>query len=181
MKRALPLWIAAAVPSTIAGHALAYAASGQTASDARHAWLQPALEISLAIAAAACAYFLAQSLVRAGILVHTSCERSYLALWPRLAAVQIALYTAVEFAEGVHPNLTGWGAQILTALLAALLLALFARFLAHCVAGTLAASRYLQRLLNDAAPFVTRRPAPIPSTLPVSLGTARFQRPPPRK
>jgi hypothetical protein len=180
VKRALPLWIAAVVPATIAGHALAYAISGQSATDARHAWLQPTLEISIALLIAACALLFGQTLLRAGILVHTSTERSALALWPRLAWTQLVLYTAIEFAEGARPGVSGWTVQVLTALAAALVLALFVRLLARCAAGTQAASRYLQRLLEGVAPIFSRRQSPAVFALSVCAGTSRFQRPPPR-
>lgn len=180
VKRALPLWIAAVVPSTVAGHALAYAFSGQTAADGRHAWMQPALEISLALAAAMCVLVWAESLLRAGILVHTSHERSPLALWPRLALTQLTLFAAIEYAEGAHAGAAGLAAQGITALLAALLLAAFASFLARCAAGTRAASRYLQRLFADVTLFVSRHPIALAHALSVSAGNARFQRPPPQ-
>jgi hypothetical protein len=180
LKRALPLWLAAVVPATLAGHALAYALSGRSAADGHHAWMAPALECSLALLFAICSALLGTALLKAGILMHTAAERSWIALWPRLAVVQLALFIVMERAEGAHAGTFGCIMQILTALLAAYVLNLFARLLACCVKSTVAVSRYLERALHTVTSFVSRRPAPAAYALAVRAGRARFQRPPPR-
>lgn len=180
MKRPLPLWIAAAVPATLAGHGLAYALAGRSAADGHHAWLAPAFECSLAILLAASLLMIGGTLLKAGILMHTAAERSCMELWPRLACMQLSLFFIMEHAEGAHVSLLGAVVQIALAAAVAYVLSLFARLLVRCMQGTQAASRYLERLLSGAAPFVGRRPQPaLARALAVRAGTSRFQRPPP--
>lgn len=179
MNRALPLWIAAIAPATIAGHAAAYALRGEAVTDPRHTWLQPTLEASLAVLAATCALLLGGTLVRAGVLAHTSTERHFNALVPRLIFAQTALFTIVECAEGTHPAVTGYLMQILTACVAALLLSVFARVLARCEICALSISRYRERIFKAAGRYVRRRAVSIAYELSLRVGNARFQRPPP--
>ena len=180
VKRPLPLWFAAVVPATLVGHGLAYAISGQSAADGRHAWMLPALECSLALLLALSFLCAGQALLKAHIFVHTSVEKSCLALWPRLALAQIVLFSAIERAEGGHAGLMGVLAQVFVALLVAYVLSLFARLLGSCARSAEHASRYLARLLQSVTSFVSRRPAPIAYALAIHAGTSRFQRPPPQ-
>lgn len=180
MKRPLPVWIAAAVPATLAGHGLAYALAGQSAADGHHAWVAPALECSMALLLAACLLLIGGSLLKAGVLMHTAAERSCIALWPRLACAQLSLFFIMEHAEGGHVTLLGAAVQIVLAAAVAYVLSLFAQLLVRCIRGAEAASRYLERLLCGAMPFAGRRPqAVMVCALAVRAGSARFQRPPP--
>lgn len=179
MKRPLPVWIAAVVPATLVGHGLAYAVGGRSSADAHHAWVAPALECSLALLAALCCALLAGALLKAGVFVHTAAERSTIELWPRLAVAQLVLFAVMERLEGTHAGLLGSLVQVLVALCVAYVLSLFSRLLVRCIAHAQAASRYLQRLLDESARFVSRRPSCIAHELAVRAGTARFQRPPP--
>jgi hypothetical protein len=179
MKRALPLWLAAVVPATLAGHGLTYAVTGQNAGDGHHAWMAPALEVSIALLIAACLALALDALLRVGVFTHTSAERSWLALWPRLSVAQLALFAAVEHAEGANAGLVGCAVQIFIALVVAYMLYAFAQLLVRCARGTEAASRYLERVLRTVTSFVSRRPAPVAYALAIHAGRARFQRPPP--
>lgn len=179
MKRALPLWLAALVPATLVGHGLAYAITGRSIADTHHAWLAPVMECSLAALFAICTLLLGSTLIRAGVLVHTNVERSWVALWPRLAVLQLALFMAMERAEGTHAGVVGCLVQLLVAFAVAYTLALFARILLHCSKAVEAASRYLERALHPIVSFVSRRPSPVAYALAVHAGASRFQRPPP--
>lgn len=179
MKRALPVWLAAVLPATLAGHGLAYALTGRSAAGAEHSWMAPALEISLALLAAICAALIGGTLCRAGILKRTRAERSLIALWPRLAASQLLLFALIERAEGTSAGISGSLVQILVALAAAWLLCLFARVLARCRARSQEAGAYLERMFSARFSFVSRRPAAPAYALAVRAGRARFQRPPP--
>ena len=167
------------MPATLAGHALAYAASGQSAADGRHAWLLPVLEISAAFLVALCIASVAGALLRAGIFVHTQAERSFAALWPRLGASQVLLFILMERAEGRGATILGCAIQLAIAIAVAWLLVLFAGLLAGCARFAQASCRYLERALRNAVSFVSRRPAPLAYALAVRAGTSRFQRPPP--
>jgi len=123
---------------------------------------------------------LADALLKAGILIHTAAERSTIELFPRLAVAQLAMFAAMERLEGTHAGPLGCAVQIIVALCVAYGLSLFSRLLVRCITGAQAASRYLQRLLDDCtARFVSRRPYSTAHALAVRAGTARFQRPPP--
>jgi hypothetical protein len=179
MKRALPLWVAAVVPATLAGHGLAYALSGRSAADGHHAWMAPVLEVSVALLIAACTSFALDALLRAGVFAHTAAERSWFALWPRLSIAQLALFVAIEHTEGATAGLLGCAVQIFIALITAYMLYAFARLLVRCARATQAASRYLQRMLRPVTSFISRQPAPVAYALAIHAGRARFQRPPP--
>lgn len=167
------------VPATLAGHALAYALTGRSAADGHHAWMQPAWECSLALLATICMVMVGGTLLRAGLLVRTNAERSFWALWPRLALAQLVFFSIVERAEGTHAGLTGCIAQLFTAAIAALLLASFARMLLRCERCASDASRYLERLLNAPASMFLGRAEPALCALSVRAGRALFSRPPP--
>lgn len=179
MKRALPLWLAAVVPATLAGHALAYALSGRSAADGHHAWMAPALELSVALLLACCMALAVDALLRSGMFAHTAAERSWIALWPRLSIAQLVLFVAIEYSEGTHASLLGCAVQIFVALITAYILYAFAHLLVRCAQCTQAASRYLERMLRPVTSFVSRRPAPVAYALAVRAGSSRFQRPPP--
>lgn len=179
MKRPLPVWIAAVVPATLVGHGLAYALAGRSGADGHHAWVAPALECSLAVLAALCCALLAGALLKAGVLAHTAAERSTIELWPRLAIVQLVMFSVMERLEGGHAEILGSLVQVLVALCVAYVLSLFSRLLVRCIAKAHAASHYLQRLLDGGTRFVSRRPSCVAHELAVRAGTARFQRPPP--
>ncbi len=181
VKRSLPVWLAAVVPATLAGHGLAYALSGRSAADGRHAWMAPALECSLALLVALALLCAAESLCRSNIFTHTAAERSCAELWPRLAVAQIALFAAIEHAEGAHAIWFGIVVQIVVALACAYVLSLFARLLAACARSAHGASRYLERLQQTVSSYISRRPSPIAYALAVHAGTSRFQRPPPTR
>ena len=142
--------------------------------------MAPVLECSLALLAAICITLIGSTLLQARILVHTATERSFNALWPRLAFAQLFLFLLIEYAEGTHATLLGCAVQLVVAAGIAALLALFAGLLSRCVKSARAASRYLQRLFQSVTSFVSRRPAPVAYALAVHAGTARFQRPPPQ-
>jgi hypothetical protein len=180
VKRPLPLWIATVVPATLVGHGLAYAAAGRSVADAHHAWVAPALECSLAVLATLCFALVADALLKAGILAHTSAERSVLELWPRLAVAQLTMFAAMERLEGTNAGVIGCLVQIAVALCVAYVLSIFSRLLVRCIAGAASAARYLARLTQAAAPlFVVPQFNFAAHALAVRAGTARFQRPPP--
>jgi hypothetical protein len=179
MKRALPLWLAAVVPATLAGHGLAYALTGRSAADGHHAWMAPVLEVSIALLLAACTALTVEALLRAGVFAHTPAERSWLALWPRLSVAQLALFATIEHMEGTNAGAVGCLIQVLVALVTAYMLYAFGHLLLHCARGAAAASRYLQRMLRTVTSFVSRRPAFVAYALAVHAGSSRFQRPPP--
>lgn len=179
MKRPLPLWLAVVLPSTIAGHALAYAFSGRTVSDGHHTWLVPVLEGSLALVLAVATWLFGGALVRARIVAHGLAQRHALALWPRLAVLQVALFFTIERAEGAPISVLGALAQLLVALLAACIVTRFARLLAACARGTEEAARYLERLFNQHSVFVRRAPSAAAFALTVSARSRRFGRAPP--
>lgn len=179
MKRALPLWLAAVVPTTLAAHGLAYILSGRSTAGAEHAWVMPAMECSVAFLVALCTAATASALLRAGVFMHTAAEHSTIALWGRLAVSQIAIFALMEQAEGSHAGLFGCAVQVLAALCVAFLLALFSRMLARCVRCARSFSRYIERISRIGSTFVPRRPRSIAYALFVCAGSARFQRPPP--
>lgn len=181
VRKSLPLWCAAVIPSMLVGHAAAYALLGRTMTDARHGWLVPTLECSLAVLLGVCTLFLTSALLRWGIFKHTHVERSLLELWPRLALTQIVLFGAIENAEGARITLLGIAAQLLTALCAAYLLSLFSRLMVRCIAGADRAGRYLERLLTETVALAGREPAPRSVALLACAGHNRFQRPPPQR
>lgn len=141
--------------------------------------MAPALECSLAVLVAVALLALASALLKAHILMHTPVERSWTALWPRLAISQILLFTFIERAEGAHVGIAAVLMQIVVALLLACVVSLFARLLVRCAQSAHAASRYLQRILHSIGAYASRRPVTIAHELAVCAGTARFQRPPP--
>lgn len=179
VRRSLPIWCAAVIPSMLVGHAAAYALAGRTVTDARHGWLAPTLECSLAVLLGVCTLLLASTLLRWGIFKRTKAERSLLELWPRLALAQLVLFGAIENWEGAHVTLLGIAAQLVTALCAAYLLSLFSRLIVRCIAGADRASRYLERLLTETVAFAGSEPAPRSFALLACAGHSRFQRPPP--
>lgn len=180
MKRPLPLWIAAVVPATLVGHGLAYALAGRSMSDAHHAWVAPALECSLALLAALCCALVSGALLKAGIMVHTAAERSTIELWPRLALMQLLIFSLMERAEGTHAGAAGCAIQLVIALAVAYVLSLFSRLLVRCIAGAQQASQYLERLTQAPASFfISLQPLCVAHALAVRAGSARFKRPPP--
>ena len=179
-RRRLPLWIAAVVPATLVGHGLAYALAGRSASDAHHAWVAPALECSLALLAALGCALVAGALMKAGIMVHTAAERSTIELWPRLALMQLLMFSLMERAEGTHAGAMGCAIQLVVALAVAYVLSLFSRLIVRCIAVAGEACEYLERLCdNVAAVFITPQPQCAAYALAVRAGSARFKRPPP--
>lgn len=180
MRRSLPVWLAAVVPATIVGHAIAYATSGRPMGDAHHAWLAPVLESSTAILVAIALALVGGALIKARVLTHTLAERSLSALWPRMAIAQVILFAAIERVEGTPASLFGCAVQVAVALVAALLLTAFARVLAACDRSADEAGRYLERLFATASWFVGYQPPLLARTLAVSCGTRRFVRPPPQ-
>jgi hypothetical protein len=140
----------------------------------------PALEVSVALLIASCMVLAVDALVSAGFFRHTAAERSWLELWPRLSVAQLALFAAIEHAEGTNAGLLGCAVQIFVAFMTAYVLYVFAQLLVQCARGAEAASRYLQRILHSVTSFVSRRPAPVAYALAVHAGASRFQRPPPQ-
>lgn len=180
VKRPLPLWIAAAVPATLAGHGLAYAVAGRSVNDAHHAWVAPTLECSLALLVALGFALVGGALLKAGIIAHTAAERSTIELWPRLGAAQLLMFTLMERAEGTHAAITGCAIQLAVALAVAYLLSLFSRLLVRCIQGAREACEYLERLhAVVSAAFIVRQPQCAAHALAVRAGSARFKRPPP--
>jgi len=179
VKRALPLWLAAVVPTTLAAHGLGYVLTGRNATDGVHAWVLPALECSTAFLVALCSSLLANALLRTGFFVHTAVERSTFALWTRLALSQLAIYVAMERAEGGHAGLLGCAVQIIAALVVAYLLSLFSCVLERFEGSAVIALRYLEHFANCSAIIVSNRGFSTAYALAVRAGTARFQRPPP--
>jgi len=179
-RRPLPLWIAAVVPATLVGHGLAYALAGRSASDAHHAWVAPALECSLALLAALGCALLAGALMKAGIMAHTAAERSTIELWPRLALMQLLMFSLMERAEGTHAGAAGCIIQLAIALAVAYVLSIFSRLLVRCIAAAGEACEYLERLyVKAAATFIDPQPQCAAYALAVRAGSARFKRPPP--
>jgi hypothetical protein len=180
MKAPLPVWVVAALPATLLGHGLAYLAAGRTLADGHHAWLEPTFEVSGALLVALCLALAGSALVRARIIARVDVERSLNALWPRLAATQLALFALMERAEGTHVTLFSCAMQVAVALGAAFVLSLFARLLARCIHSAREASRYFERLFAEAASFIPRQPVWCADTLAVRIGFHRYVRPPPQ-
>jgi hypothetical protein len=176
-RRSLPFWLAAVVPATIAGHALAYALTGRSVSDGHHPWLAPALECSLALLTAVSLALLRRVLTEAGVFVRDLPSASVWALWPRMAAVQTLLFAAIEHAEGTPLGWPGFAMQIVLALLAACVVCHFTRLLQTCAESVARALAYAKRAL--CAAFLPRARFEAAPALLASLGTHRFQRPPP--
>jgi len=179
VKRALPLWLVAVVPTTLAAHGLAYVLAHRSLSGPQHTWVLPTFDVSIAVLLTSCAVLLAGALLRAGILAHTSVEHSTRGLWMRLSCAQLLLFVAMERAEGTHAGVLGCVAQVAAALCVAFLLTLFSRVLAGCVIAGESAMRYIDRLATGAPSFVARRPRAAAYALFASAGSSRFQRPPP--
>lgn len=173
--------MAAVLPAALAGHGFAYAIAGRSADDARHAWMAPAMECSLALLLALVLLAAGNALLRVRALRHTAEERSFSALWPRLAASQIALFLLIESLEGAHVGARGILIQVLVAIFAAWMLTLFARLLGRLRCYGERAGRYLERLHETPFAFVPRLATPPAYALAVRAGTARFQRPPPHR
>ena len=180
MKRPLPFWVAAVVPATLAGHGIAYALSGRSISDGHHAWLIPVLDCSLALLGALAVLYAGDALLRAKILTHTLAERSFVALWQRLAVSQLVLFAVMERAEGGHAGIAGMIVQVVVALVVAYALSLFTNVLKACACYAEQMTRYLTRSLLPLVSFVSLRPLPMAHALAVRAGSARFQRPPPQ-
>lgn len=179
VRKSLPLWAAAVLPAMLAGHAAAYALTGGTLADGRHAWFAFSVQWSLAALTTACMFVLAHALTRSGFLTRTRVELSIAESWPRLALAQLILFGAVESFEGHSVTLMALAIQIAAAFCAACLLYLFGRLVERCMDASLEASRYLQRLFAKAAAFAGREFAPRAIALSVSSRHSRFQRPPP--
>lgn len=179
MRRPLPLWLAAVLPSTILGHALTYASSGRTAGDAQHAWVTPVLDVSLALAFAVATWLLGRVLVRARVVARRLMERHLLSLWPRIALLQVALFIAIERGEGASAGWYGCLVQVLVALLVAYAVTRFSRFLVVCSRAAEDASRYLERLGSLRGVFLRRERTAAAFALPMSAGHNRFGRAPP--
>ena len=179
VRKSLPLWVAAALPAMLAGHAAAYAWAGSPVADGRHAWFAPTLEWSAAALATICALLVATALSRSGILARTRVELSVIESWPRLALTQLLLFGAVETLEGHSVTLLAVAMQLAAAFCAACLLYLFSRLVERCIDATAEASRYLERLFAAAAVFAGRELASRTVALSVTAGHSRFQRPPP--
>jgi hypothetical protein len=178
--RALPVWTAAVVPATLAGHGIAYALAGRSLADGHHAWIAPGLEISVAVLLAVCTTMLGGALMRLHLLVHSGIERSLLALLPRLCVAQLTIFVLMERAEGTHASALACVVQLAVALCAAYLLSLFARLVADCIAGAEEAGRYLARLYAPCASFAFRQPQWCTNSLAVRVGSYRLKRPPPQ-
>lgn len=180
VKRALPLWLLAALPATLVGHWLAYIGVGRSLADGRHGYALPSFEISALVLGVLCAGLLVGALVQAGIVDRIRLEATGWSLWLKLAPIQVVLFAIIERLEGYAPSLAGCLIQCVLAAAVAALLALFARFFSRCVLESQEASAYLQRLLSS--PFhahLRRAPFAVAFALSASVGPIRFGRPPP--
>ncbi|HVA29537.1 MAG TPA: hypothetical protein VNF68_15250 [Candidatus Baltobacteraceae bacterium] len=179
MKRPLPLWIFAAIPATLAGHALAYALGGRVMADGHHRWFGPLLECALALLLAVSLWLLGDVMVKARVLARDIIERNALRLWPRMAAAQVVLFLSIEGIEGTSIRWTDVAVQVLVALIAAYALGLFARVLEACARGTAQAVRYLERLRRANLSFAGREPSTQSIAATLIFGTFRWGRAPP--
>ena len=180
MKRALPLWLLAALPATLAGHWLTYAGLGQSLADGRHAYALPSFEISLLLLGVLCAGLLGGALIQAGVVDRIRLEATGWSLWLKLAPIQVVLFAIIERLEGYAPSLTGCLIQCALAAGVAALLALFARFFSRCVLQSQEASAYLQRLRSSSCDaHIRRAPLTLALARSASVGPIRFGRPPP--
>ncbi len=180
MRRPLPLWLAVVVPSMIAGHALAYALGGRPMSDEHHAWVGPLLEGSLALTLALATWLLGGVFLRARLFSGQIAERHVLALWPRLALLQLVIFCAIERAEGAPFTLTGCAVQVVVALLGAYIVSLFSDVLDACAHSAAEAAHYLERLASPSSIFVRRQPFEATFARVAPWASARFGRAPPR-
>ena len=180
MKRALPLWLLAALPATLVGHWLAYIGVGRSLADGRHGYALPSFEISVLVLGVLCAGLLAGALTRAGIVDRIRLESTGWSLWLKLAPIQVVLFTIIERLEGYAPALAGCLIQCALAAAVAALLALFANFFSRCVLQSREVSAYLQRLRsNPLDAHIRRAPITVAFALSASVGPIRFGRPPP--
>jgi hypothetical protein len=118
--------------------------------------------------------------MKAGIMAHTAAERSTIELWPRLALMQLLMFSLMERAEGTHAGAAGCIIQLAIALAVAYVLSIFSRLLVRCIAAAGEACEYLERLyVKAAATFIDPQPQCAAYALAVRAGSARFKRPPP--
>ncbi|MEO6991091.1 MAG: hypothetical protein ABI346_03485 [Candidatus Baltobacteraceae bacterium] len=180
MRRSLPVWVFAALPATLAGHALAYVVTGQSAADGHHGYLGPLFAWSATTLLTVCSVLLAGALTRSGAIAHLRMEPSAGRLLLRLGPLQVVLFWGLERAEGFSPSLLSYAAQLLVALVVALALAYFARLFARCVHAARDASVYLCRRFDFVLPSrLAFAPIAAGYALKVRAGESRFERPPP--
>lgn len=161
------------------GHAAAYGLAGRPLIDAHHGWFVFTLENSVAALLAICTLLIACALFYSRPLATRRIETSFLQLWPRMAAVQVILFSCAESIERVHVTVLGIVVQLAAAFCAAYLLSLFSRLLAHCIDASAEASRYFARSFGRAVFSLQRGMAPRGLALFACAGPKSFQRPPP--
>lgn len=179
MKRSLPLWIVAVLPATMAGHALSYALSWHAMADGHHNWFVPFLETAIAVTLGISIWLFAGALTRPRR--HTldlACYRTS-RIWPRMAALQTALFLAIERVEGTPAGLLGCAAQVAIALIAAYLVCALASLLRACEKSAEKALRYLERLTATTGSYFGREHTSAAISVPVCVRSSTFGRAPP--
>lgn len=178
VKLRLHVWTIAAVPAMLAGHALAYALTGQNLADGHHGYYVGLVLYSTVLAALYGALAVTRALTGAGCVAPVN--DSFAATWLKLCLAQVSLFVIAEGLESYVPPLAGFIAQIAVAAIAAAIITIFAQFIERC-----------ERSYRDAAPYVRRRlerengirigrlPVGLAFALSVRAGQSRFQRPPP--
>lgn len=179
MTKAPPLWLAAVVPATLAGHGIAYALCACSSGE-HHSWFVPVLDFFAALFLGALILHVYEGLRQARVAMRVVTHDGFAALFLRLAVCQSALFVIIEHLEGARADMRGVIVQLALAVFVAYALRLFARLLTACVHAAHAAAHYLQRIF--AAPpcaysswFTPRNETPGSYVVP-----ALFQRPPPR-
>ena len=179
MGRALPLWGFAVLPATLVGHALAYAFSGRTQTDAAHVYFVPALDLTLAALFVACLVSLGGAFLRRRHFA-LNADESIGSSWMKLALAQMTLFTALELLERHPPTPPAYAVQLGVTLLAAALLYSFAGVLRKCASAGIAAQTYLRRLVSQPDGLRVRNDGPCFAVAShAHAGRSIFKRPPP--
>lgn len=179
MRRALGIsgLLSVAAFGTLVGHALTYLLERRTLADGRHGYFALLVEIVCASVALSCVVLVVRAMkIRNGRRLHETL--SLPVLWMLLATLQVAGFAGLESVEGNAPDVTGWGLEVLVALVVAVAVALFLGFVARCILGT--GATYLERERSHRGVMASRASGVrSPLQLTICAGVHRFKRPPP--
>jgi len=179
VKLRLHVWTIAAVPAMLAGHAAAYALTGQSQADGHHGYFAGFVLYSTVLAALYGALAVTRALTGMGCIAPV--HHSFATTWFKLCVAQVALFALAESLESSYvAPLAGCVAQIVVAGVAAAIVAGFARFLSRCELAYRTAEPYIRRLFAiESGIRIGRAPLGLAFALSVRAGQSRFQRPPP--
>lgn len=163
----------------LAGHAAAYALTGQSQADGHHGYFVGFVLYSTVLAALYAALAVTRALTGAGCIAPV--HDSFAATWLKLCVAQVALFAVAERLESSYvAPLAGCIAQIVVAAAAAAIVVFFARFLSRCERAYRKTEPYIRRLpAIEGGIRIGRAPLASAFALSVRAGQSRFQRPPP--